>query len=105
MSDLPSGSNGGSGHPASPSQPADRGHGHFMNTRSPKFARITADQLRLVKPEGESCHIGHHAIPPADRGHPPSHAQPLGGGIPTPRSLPVHRLTPFILPANFATPI
>src|SRR5258706_15913514 len=63
MSALPPGSNGGSGHPVSHSQPADAGHGHFMNTRSPKFASITADQLGLATPEGGCCHIGPNTHP------------------------------------------
>src|SRR5208282_3440758 len=34
------------------------------DTYFPKLGHLTADQLRLVTPEGECCHIGHNGDPP-----------------------------------------
>src|SRR5258706_264659 len=64
MSDLPPGSNGGSGHPVSHSQPADAGHGHFMNTRSPKFASITTDVLPPRRRAKNALHYAECRIMP-----------------------------------------
>ena len=47
-----------------------------MNTYSSQSGHPAADQLRMVKPEGECCHTGHYGDPSPDREPPPSRLTP-----------------------------